>query len=237
MTKKKEQKLTRLILGALLFGGGTLGAPVAEAETKVIESGEYTNLYGADVTNDVADNNSVTVNGGKITDEIIGGLSKGTSNSITVGASHNVVTINEGATIGGTADIIGGRISGGYGSNVTRQGAHNNTININKNNLYVDDVIGGSGRDTDNYTNNTLNLGATGLNFSTLTKLQTIAIGYEGHTVTVTDGDGKLLNTTALRVRNGIQDSPTLDIRANEEQFKAAKSGTMTLLAGGFNDV
>ena len=127
-------------------------------------------------------------------------------------ASNNTVTIEGNPTLSNA--VIFGAYAGGTASG--------NTININAG-VTVRGIIGGGSTTS---SNNTLNLGATGISVGSegINYTQTIKIGYTGQSVSF--GSGTVLSSTDSIIGVG-----TLDISGMT--IGSSTYGTMTLLSGG----
>ncbi|WP_027405847.1 autotransporter outer membrane beta-barrel domain-containing protein [Anaerovibrio sp. RM50] len=166
--KKSKKELTRLIMAALILGGGCLYGPVAEAGSVTVTSDETVNyVYNGTKSNNSnepdprenADDHTTTVYGTVIgkgysqAGDLNGGTFGGLNNNSSSGtANRNKVIIYAGARI--YYDVFGGR---GYYAN-------DNTVTINggyfsQSNIYGGYTTGGTSSGTAN--NNTVNINAT----------------------------------------------------------------------------
>ncbi|WP_295159158.1 hypothetical protein [Selenomonas sp. AE3005] len=112
--KRNKKELTRLILMALILGGGSLYGPVAEAgDIEVTGTTQY--VYNGKISNTLSssenssNHNTTVASTGKVFMGTFGGYTTGFA------ANGNTVTINSGATI--EQQIMGGRGENGASGN------------------------------------------------------------------------------------------------------------------------
>ena len=150
----------QIVVGSTNNAGGNTGANIA-------------NLYGGSVINGYANNNSIEIIHGLITDNTYGGYAEaGTanSNSVVVRGDYPGSTVNN--VYGGWAELGGaddntvtidsratGNIAGGYSGVVTPNTnngtTHNNTVNIESRAVIRGDIYGGK---SGSASNNTVNI-------------------------------------------------------------------------------
>ncbi|MBE6096929.1 MAG: hypothetical protein E7198_03920 [Schwartzia succinivorans] len=173
--KRNEKKLTRLILTALILGGGTLfSSSAAEAAEVVINDGTHSVVTGNEDTGS-SSGNHLTINSGATVENMVAGGNTGSGD-----ASSNTVTINGGTLT--TAQICGGRaIIGSASSNIV-------TINAG---VTVKGISVGWSNDSS--SGNTLNLGATGI------KVGNVGIDYT-QTIAITSAVGFDTSKTVLEM-------------------------------------